>query len=179
MIPAAFDYVRAGSADEALQLLSSHGEDAKLLAGGHSLIPLMKLRLASPAVLIDVARVRDLSYIRDGGDHIAIGALLLSIPDLPLAMVVVLHAGTHIGPSEVVRMLNPVRDATRNPLVGLMFSFNDAPLPQVEFGAASGTVFEAMAHVRGAGWLEGQELLRPQSAAGAMRFFNFGLRFTF
>jgi aerobic carbon-monoxide dehydrogenase medium subunit len=75
MIPAAFDYVRAGSADEAVQLLSSHGEDAKLLAGGHSLIPLMKLRLASPAVLIDVARVRDLSYIRDGGDHVAIGAL--------------------------------------------------------------------------------------------------------
>jgi carbon-monoxide dehydrogenase medium subunit len=75
MIPAAFEYVRAGSADEAIQLLSSHGDDAKLLAGGHSLIPLMKLRLASPAVLIDVARVRDLSYIRDGGDHIAIGAL--------------------------------------------------------------------------------------------------------
>ncbi|HEV7685934.1 MAG TPA: FAD binding domain-containing protein, partial [Acidimicrobiia bacterium] len=75
MIPAAFDYVRAGSADEAISLLSSHGEDAKLLAGGHSLIPLMKLRLASPAVLIDVARITDLSYIRDGGDHVAIGAL--------------------------------------------------------------------------------------------------------
>jgi carbon-monoxide dehydrogenase medium subunit len=75
MIPAAFDYVRAGSADEALSLLQSHGDDAKLLAGGHSLIPLMKLRLASPAVLIDVARLTDLSYIRDGGDHIAIGAL--------------------------------------------------------------------------------------------------------
>jgi len=75
MIPAAFDYVRAGSADEAISLLASHGDDAKLLAGGHSLIPLMKLRLASPAVLIDVARLTDLSYIRDGGDHIAIGAL--------------------------------------------------------------------------------------------------------
>ena len=75
MIPAAFDYVRAGSADEAVSLLASHGDDAKLLAGGHSLIPLMKLRLASPAVLIDVARLTDLSYIRDGGDHIAIGAL--------------------------------------------------------------------------------------------------------
>jgi carbon-monoxide dehydrogenase medium subunit len=75
MIPAAFDYVRAGSADEAVSLLSSHGDDAKLLAGGHSLIPLMKLRLASPAVLIDVARISDLSYIRDGGDHVAIGAL--------------------------------------------------------------------------------------------------------
>ena len=75
MIPAAFDYVRAGSAEEAVSLLSQHGDDAKLLAGGHSLIPLMKLRLASPAVLIDVARLNDLSYIRDGGDHIAVGAL--------------------------------------------------------------------------------------------------------
>ena len=75
MIPAAFDYVRAGSAEEAISLLGTHGEDAKLLAGGHSLLPLMKLRLASPSVLIDVGRVRDLSYIRDGGDHVAVGAL--------------------------------------------------------------------------------------------------------
>ena len=75
MIPAAFDYVRASCADEAVALLGEHGDDAKLLAGGHSLLPLMKLRLASPAVLIDVGRLSDLSYIRDGGDHIAIGAL--------------------------------------------------------------------------------------------------------
>jgi carbon-monoxide dehydrogenase medium subunit len=75
MIPAAFDYVRANSAEEAVSLLSSHGDDAKLLAGGHSLIPLMKLRLASPSVLIDVGRLTDLSYVRDGGDHVAIGAL--------------------------------------------------------------------------------------------------------
>ncbi|MGH9039158.1 MAG: FAD binding domain-containing protein, partial [Acidimicrobiia bacterium] len=75
MIPAAFDYVRASSADEAVSLLASHGDDAKLLAGGHSLIPLMKLRLASPSVLVDVGRLTDLSYVRDGGDHVAIGAL--------------------------------------------------------------------------------------------------------
>jgi carbon-monoxide dehydrogenase medium subunit len=75
MIPAAFDYVRAGSAEEAVALLGQYGEDAKLLAGGHSLLPLMKLRLASPSVLIDVGRVRDLSYVRDGGDHVAVGAL--------------------------------------------------------------------------------------------------------
>jgi aerobic carbon-monoxide dehydrogenase medium subunit len=75
MIPAPFEYTRAGSADEALSLLQSHGEDAKLLAGGHSLIPLMKLRLASPAMLIDVGRVQDLSYIREAGDQVAIGAL--------------------------------------------------------------------------------------------------------
>ena len=75
MIPAAFDYVRAESADDAIAQLAQHGDDAKLLAGGMSLIPLMKLRLATPAVLVDLGRVRDLSYIRDAGDHIAIGAL--------------------------------------------------------------------------------------------------------
>lgn len=75
MIPAAFDYQRAGSADEAVSLLAEHGDEAKLLAGGHSLLPLMKLRLATPSLLIDVGRLGDLSYIRDGGDHVAVGAL--------------------------------------------------------------------------------------------------------
>src|SRR5919106_914665 len=75
VIPAAFDYVRAGSAEEAVAALVDHGDDAKLLAGGMSLLPLMKLRLASPSVLVDVGRISDLSYIRDGGDHVAIGAL--------------------------------------------------------------------------------------------------------
>ena len=75
MIPAAFDYVRAESGDHAIAQLSEHGDDAKLLAGGMSLIPLMKLRLATPAVVVDLGRVRDLSYIRDAGNHIAIGAL--------------------------------------------------------------------------------------------------------
>jgi len=75
VIPAAFDYVRAGSAEEAISLIGQHGEDAKFLAGGHSLLPLMKLRLAQPTVLVDIGRLNDLSYIRDAGDHIAIGAL--------------------------------------------------------------------------------------------------------
>ena len=75
MIPAKFDYQRASSADEAISLLGQYGEDAKLLAGGHSLLPLMKLRLAAPSVLIDIGRLADLSYVRDAGDHIAIGAL--------------------------------------------------------------------------------------------------------
>ena len=75
MIPAAFDYVRAGSAEEAISLLGEHGDEAKFLAGGHSLLPLMKLRLAQPSVLVDIGRLSDLSYIRDAGDHIAIGAL--------------------------------------------------------------------------------------------------------
>jgi carbon-monoxide dehydrogenase medium subunit len=75
MIPAAFDYQRATSADEAISLLADGGDDAKLLAGGHSLLPLMKLRLASPSLLIDIGRLRDLSYVRDAGDHVAVGAL--------------------------------------------------------------------------------------------------------
>jgi len=75
MIPAAFDYVRAESAEGAVAQLAEHGDDAKLLAGGMSLLPLMKLRLATPTVLIDVGRVRELSYIRTDGDHVAIGAL--------------------------------------------------------------------------------------------------------
>ena len=75
MIPAPFDYVRASSVDEAVALAAEHGEDAKFLAGGHSLLPLMKLRLAQPAMLVDIGRLSDLSYIRDAGDHIAIGAL--------------------------------------------------------------------------------------------------------
>jgi aerobic carbon-monoxide dehydrogenase medium subunit len=75
VIPAAFDYVRAGSTAEAISLIGEHGEDAKFLAGGMSLLPLMKLRLATPTVLVDVGRVRDLSYVRDAGDHVAIGAL--------------------------------------------------------------------------------------------------------
>jgi carbon-monoxide dehydrogenase medium subunit len=75
VIPARFDYVRAGSADEVIHLLAEHGDDAKVLAGGMSLLPLMKLRLATPAVLVDAGRVGDLSYVRDAGDHVAIGAL--------------------------------------------------------------------------------------------------------
>jgi carbon-monoxide dehydrogenase medium subunit len=75
MIPAKFDYQRASSVDEAVSALQQHGGEAKLLAGGHSLLPLMKLRLAVPAVLVDVGRLADLCYIRDSGDHVAIGAL--------------------------------------------------------------------------------------------------------
>ncbi len=75
MIPAAFDYVRAGSAEEAVSLIGQHGEDAKFLAGGHSLLPLMKLRLAQPSVLVDIGRLTDLSYVREDGDDLLVGAL--------------------------------------------------------------------------------------------------------
>lgn len=74
MIPAPFEYERAGSVDEAIALLDQN-EDAKILAGGHSLLPLMRLRLASPSMLVDITRIGELKYIREDGDRIAIGAL--------------------------------------------------------------------------------------------------------
>ncbi len=74
MIPAPFEYARARTVDHAIELLTVN-EDAKILAGGHSLLPLMRLRLARPSMLVDVGRIRDLSYIREDDDVIAIGAL--------------------------------------------------------------------------------------------------------
>ena len=74
MIPGAFEYVRPTSVEEAVAALVEHGDDAKVLAGGHSLLPLMKLRLAMPAVLVDISRIPDLSYVRVEGDEVAIGA---------------------------------------------------------------------------------------------------------
>jgi carbon-monoxide dehydrogenase medium subunit len=73
MISTQFDYVRAQTLDEALTLLSQN-EDARILAGGHSLIPAMKLRLAMPSLLIDIGRIADLSYVREEGERILIGA---------------------------------------------------------------------------------------------------------
>jgi len=106
MIPAAFDYVRAGSAEEAISLISEHGDEAKFLAGGHSLLPLMKLRLAQPTVLVDIGRLADLSYVRDAGDHIAIGALtrhsVIEHSDVVKEHVPLLaHAVTHVGDPQV------------------------------------------------------------------------------
>ena len=75
MIPATFDYVRATSVEDAIRLLEQHGDEAKLLAGGHSLIPMMKLRLAAPAVLIDIAGIPQLDGIRVSGNRVTIGAL--------------------------------------------------------------------------------------------------------
>lgn len=75
MYPANFDYKRPSTVDEAIALLTKHGDDAKLLAGGHSLIPAMKLRLAQPKVVVDIGRIANLSYIREAGASIAIGAM--------------------------------------------------------------------------------------------------------
>jgi aerobic carbon-monoxide dehydrogenase medium subunit len=106
VIPSAFDYTRAASVDEAIALLAEHGDDAKLLAGGHSLLPLMKLRLAAPAVLVDVGRLSELRFIRDERDHLAVGALTshsdLEHSDLVAGAVPLLqHAASQIGDPQV------------------------------------------------------------------------------
>src|SRR3972149_326543 len=75
MIPAPFDHITPASLDEAILALHSHGDEAKLLSGGHSLLPMMKLRLANPKLLIDLSRIPGLSGIKQEGDKLAIGAL--------------------------------------------------------------------------------------------------------
>lgn len=77
MIPGAFDYHSPRSLDEALSLLQQHAGDAKILAGGQSLIPAMRFRLAMPSILIDINRLDDLRYVEERGDHLAIGAMTL------------------------------------------------------------------------------------------------------
>ena len=74
MIPAQFDYQAPASLEEAVSLLANDPDGAKVLAGGHSLIPAMKLRLAQPQLLVDIGRIKSLAYIRDEGDQILIGA---------------------------------------------------------------------------------------------------------
>ena len=106
MIPSLFDYKRASSAAEAISLVTEYGEDAKFLAGGHSLLPLMKLRLAAPSVLVDIGRLKDLSYITDAGSYIAIGALTRHM-DVETSSVVKKHvpllacAAGHVGDPQV------------------------------------------------------------------------------
>jgi carbon-monoxide dehydrogenase medium subunit len=74
MIPAKFDYVRPGTVDEAVQALASAGDEAKVIAGGQSLLPLLRLRLAYPEVLVDLGGIDELRGVRDGGDALVIGA---------------------------------------------------------------------------------------------------------
>jgi carbon-monoxide dehydrogenase medium subunit len=75
VIPAAFEYARASSVEEATKLLNKYGEDAKVLAGGHSLIPLMRLRLAQPKALVDINGIKDLDHIKESGSKLHVGAL--------------------------------------------------------------------------------------------------------
>jgi carbon-monoxide dehydrogenase medium subunit len=106
VIPAAFEYARASSAAEAVQLLAEHGDDAKLLAGGHSLLPLMKLRLATPAMIVDLGGIADLSYVEEQGDEIAIGALtrhhaLETSPLLRQEVPLLAHTAHQVGDPQV------------------------------------------------------------------------------
>lgn len=108
MIPAAFEYARADSVDHAIELLSAN-EDAKILAGGHSLLPLMKLRLARPSLLVDIGRIGDLSYVRQDGDMVAIGALTrhhdVSNSDVLQSLCpIVAHTAGEIGDPQVRHM---------------------------------------------------------------------------
>jgi carbon-monoxide dehydrogenase medium subunit len=75
VIPAPFDYVAPGSVEEALAALAEHGDDAKIIAGGQSLLPVLRLRLNAPEVVIDIGRIDSLRGVRDDGDAIVIGAL--------------------------------------------------------------------------------------------------------
>jgi aerobic carbon-monoxide dehydrogenase medium subunit len=105
VIPAAFSYERARSVEEAIELLGRDG-DAKVLAGGHSLIPAMKLRIARPSVLVDIGRLDGLHYIREDGGRIAIGALtrhsaLVRDPILTARCAVIVQATELVGDSQV------------------------------------------------------------------------------
>jgi carbon-monoxide dehydrogenase medium subunit len=107
MIPASFDYEVAESVDHAVELLGSR-DDAKLLAGGHSLLPAMRLRVARPGLLVDVARLTDLRYVREDGGAIAIGALtrhhdLEADPVLQQRCALLSHAAGEIGDPQVRR----------------------------------------------------------------------------
>ncbi|EHY91003.1 FAD binding domain-containing protein [Saccharomonospora azurea] len=75
MIPAPFDYVRPSTVDEAVRALSEAGEDAKLIAGGQSLLPVLRLRMAAPTTLVDLGRISEMRGVRDDGDAIVIGAM--------------------------------------------------------------------------------------------------------
>ena len=115
MIPAAFDYVRPASLDEALTLLAQGGGSAKILAGGQSLLPLMRLRLASPARLIDIGRIAELRTIRDlGGGSTSIGALVTYREVLDSA----LATRNHPILAEAIPMIGDVQVRNRGTLAG-------------------------------------------------------------
>ncbi|HXA30433.1 MAG TPA: xanthine dehydrogenase family protein subunit M [Candidatus Angelobacter sp.] len=107
MIPAAFDYHRPTTLDQAVALLAKHGEEAKLLAGGHSLLPMMRLRLARPASLVDLGGLRgELSYVRDDGASVAIGAMtrhhdVASNPVLRQRLPLLARAASTVGDPQV------------------------------------------------------------------------------
>ena len=106
MIPARFDYDVAESVEHAIELLAAGGGDTKLLAGGQSLIPALKLRIARPAKLVDLGRLTELAYVKDGGTHVAIGAMtrhsaVAADPLLAEHCPIVSHTAAQIGDPQV------------------------------------------------------------------------------
>jgi carbon-monoxide dehydrogenase medium subunit len=106
VIPAAFEYIRPDTVADAVAALASQPEDAKVLAGGHSLLPLLKLRLASPATLVDIGRLPELRYIRRDGDDLGIGALtrhaeLASSPVVQHGAGLLAHAASLVGDPQI------------------------------------------------------------------------------
>jgi aerobic carbon-monoxide dehydrogenase medium subunit len=106
MYSAPFEYHRAGSVDEALSLLSRHGDGAKLIAGGHSLIPLMNLRFAQPTHLIDIRRIPGLAGVRENGEGVIVGALttyrdLLSAELVRQRLPILAEAAEQVGDPQV------------------------------------------------------------------------------
>src|SRR5262249_23251840 len=102
MKPRPFDYARPDTADEAVALLAEYGDDARVLAGGQSLMAMMNLRLPEPAILIDITRIADLGHIRDLGDKIEVGAAvtqnkLLAWPDLKAKLPLLANALPWVG----------------------------------------------------------------------------------
>ena len=106
-VPAAFDYHRATTVDEAIALLQQYGDEAKILAGGHSLLPTMKLRLAQPAHLVDIGRIGGLSYIREDNGAVAVGAMTtyrtIELSDLLRSQFALLPEGTSMIGDQQVR----------------------------------------------------------------------------
>ena len=106
MIPAAFDYQRADSIEHAIALITQAGDEAKFLAGGHSLLPLMKLRLAQPSLLIDITHITDANTITETDTHLTIGALtrhhdIEHSPLLHQHAPLLAHAAKHVGDPQV------------------------------------------------------------------------------
>ena len=106
MNSSSFSYHRAGSVDEAISLLQEHGEGAKLIAGGHSLLPIMKLRLAEPDALIDIGRVAELQGVRRENGEISIGALtthhqVATNPDIRSTIPLLADAAARVGDRQV------------------------------------------------------------------------------
>jgi carbon-monoxide dehydrogenase medium subunit len=139
MIPAAFDYARPATLDEALAMLQQNPE-AKVLAGGHSLLPLMKLRLASPPLLIDLGRIPGLSYIREDGQAVRIGALTTHA-EIERSPIVARHFAALVQAAEAIGDLQVRNRGT----IGGSLAHAD---PAADYPAAV-LALEAVIHVRG------------------------------